>query len=60
MGKISKSFALSLTLIFTISRLTRLIIKPANAQAGVTNPPIPFFEVTIESPLSGETITGTM
>jgi|WetSurMetagenome_2_1015567.scaffolds.fasta_scaffold111845_2 hypothetical protein len=58
MGINSKSFALTLFLIMTVSCLTMLTVKPANAQTEVTNPSILSFEVTIESPLSGGTITG--
>jgi hypothetical protein len=58
MGINSKSFALILILIMTVSCLTMLTAKPVNAQVGVTNLSIPSFEVTFESPLSGGTITG--
>jgi hypothetical protein len=57
MGKISKTLAIFLCVIITLSCLTLLTVKPANAQVEVTNSSIPSFEVTIESPLSGGTIT---
>ncbi len=58
MGRIGKTFAILLTLIILMSCLILLIIKPANAQEEVANPSIPSFNITIASPLSGETITG--
>jgi len=58
MGGKSKTLALFLTLTTIMSCLTLMATEPANAQVGVTNSSTPSFEVTIESPISGATITG--
>ena len=44
MGKISKNFALILTLIIAISCLTLLVVKPVNAQS-ITTPSVPEFTI---------------
>ena len=55
MGKLGKTFALSLTLLTAMSCLTGLMVKPTNAQevtsAASPNPSIPEFTVQLTGPL---------
>ena len=49
MDRISKVFALFITLIIIMSGLTLLMVEPSNAQVGVTTPIIPGFNVTFQN-----------
>ncbi len=51
MGKIGRSFALLLITIITISSLTMLVVKPANAQS--TTPSVPEFTLKILDSMVG-------